>query len=133
MKDYGCGLVMADGSFCESFEGTLNLCSRCHEAFLARVEELENAQCKPLYRKANMNNWHNGNSIGTMYILDEDDLSRVGDSWMNGRLRAGDVVLCTAHSGDRFNQYVLIRPFQNGMEAILGSSFGAYVFGTKLE
>lgn len=44
MKDYGCGLVMADGSFCESFEGTLNLCSHCNEAFLKRVEKLENAQ-----------------------------------------------------------------------------------------
>jgi len=44
MKDYGCGLVMADGSFCESFEGTLNLCSHCHKAFLKRVEQLENAQ-----------------------------------------------------------------------------------------
>lgn len=80
-----------------------------------------------------MNNWRNGNSIGTMYILDEADLSRVGDCWMAGRLHAGDVVLCTTHSGDCFNDYVLIRPFYNGLEAILGATFGAYVFGTELD
>jgi hypothetical protein len=80
-----------------------------------------------------MNGWGVGNSIGKLYILDENDLSRVGDCWMKGRLHVGDVVLCTAHSGDCFNDYVLIRSFHNGLEAILGATFGAYVFGTELD
>jgi hypothetical protein len=78
-----------------------------------------------------MNNWGSGNSTGTLYILEGKDLYRVGDCWMKGRLLAGDVVLCTGHSGDCFNDYVLIRPFYNGLEAILGATFGAYVFGKE--
>lgn len=79
-----------------------------------------------------MNNWRDGNSIGTLYTLEKNDLSRIGDCWLKGRLRAGDVILCVAHSGDCFNDYVLINPFLNGLNAILGSEFGAYVLGKKL-
>ena len=80
-----------------------------------------------------MNNWNEGNSIGTMYVLEEKDLSRIGHSWMEGRLRAGDVVLCTAHSGDYFNDYILIDVYSNGINAILGASFGAYTMGTPTQ
>lgn len=77
--------------------------------------------------------WNKGNEIGKLYILSESDLSRVGDSWMRGRLRAGDVVLCIAHTGDCFNDYLLVVSIYNGLFSVKESRFGAYTLGTLLE
>lgn len=79
-----------------------------------------------------MKNWRSGNEIKKMYILNEHDLSRIGNCWMEGRLLINDIILCVDHTGDCFNNYVLIYPFMNGIKAILESKFGAYQLGTKL-
>lgn len=77
--------------------------------------------------------WMAGAEIGKLYVLeDDDDLKRVGSCWMDGRLRIGDVILCVAHSGDSFYDYVLIDVFDNGCSAILESEFGAYALGKEL-
>ena len=78
-----------------------------------------------------LRNWRDGGDIGSVYVLDEHALSRVGDCWLKDRLKVGDVVLCVALSGDCFNNYVLLRIFYNGLMIIPESKFGAYVFSGK--
>jgi hypothetical protein len=69
-----------------------------------------------------------GSKSGSVFVLSEDDLSRVGSCWMRGRLRIGDVCMCIKHSGDCFNDYILLQMYDNAIRGIPGSEFGAYVF-----
>jgi hypothetical protein len=74
--------------------------------------------------------WRGGANIGALYrVADERDLARVGNCWMSGRLRVGDLLLCLAHSGDCFYDYMLVKEYDNGLEGIPRSKFGAYVLG----
>jgi hypothetical protein len=74
-----------------------------------------------------------GHHPGLVLTLSENDLERVGNCWMRGRLRAGDVVMCMEHSGDCFWNYALLECFANGYRLIAGSKFGAYTLGTPHE
>jgi hypothetical protein len=79
-----------------------------------------------------MRDWNKGNEIGSIYLIEtQEDINRMGHSWMEGRLKIGDFILCTEHSGDCFNEYVLINLFYNGLNAVLASKFGAYSLGKK--
>lgn len=74
--------------------------------------------------------WGEGAEIGTVYRVSVADNDRVGNCWMKGRLKDGDLILCKAHSGDCFFDYVLIDDtYSNGWKAILKSEFGAYFLG----
>jgi hypothetical protein len=75
---------------------------------------------------------HQGNEPGRLYILATEDLSRVGNCWMKGRLKVGDVILCIDHGGDYFNDYLLMDVRDSFIRAIVASEFGAYMLGTKL-
>jgi hypothetical protein len=76
--------------------------------------------------------WRNETGNGTLLVLnDPNDLERIGHCWMEGRLKLGDVVLCFDHSGDCFNDYILIEVFHNGIRGIPESKFGAYTLGTE--
>lgn len=74
-------------------------------------------------------------------IITEKDLNRVGNTWMKGRLKIGDLVLKSKHSGDCFFDYYLLdyTDYSNTdyieVQAI-PRSFGAYEMGdivTKLD
>jgi hypothetical protein len=80
-----------------------------------------------------MGNWGSGAEIGALYRIRPEDFGRVGCCWMAGRLKDGDLVLCVAHSGDCFFDYILIYEYANGIEGIPGSSFGAYTLGSKVD
>lgn len=80
-----------------------------------------------------MNNWNAGNEIGKLYFVNEEDNSRVGHCWMNGRLKDGDLVLCLKHAGDYFNHYILVEVVYNALIPVLQSRFGAYRLGTLAE
>ena len=62
--------------------------------------------------------WGGSQSIGVIYILSEEDNDRFGSHWFKGRIKDGDVVLCTAHSGDCFYDYKLIHIYGNGLELL---------------
>lgn len=59
--------------------------------------------------------WGEGQQLGAVYVLSEDDNSRFGSHWFKGRVRDGDVVLCTEHSGDCFYNYKLFHVYGNGL------------------
>ena len=76
--------------------------------------------------------WGQGNQIGQCYRITEPDLSRVGHSWMEGRLRAGDLVLCCEHSGDYFYDYILVYEYDNALKGLPQSKFGSYTLSTPV-
>jgi len=64
-----------------------------------------------------MSEWRGGRTVGVVYVLDaEVDNKRFGSHWFKGRVKDGDVVLCTEHSGDCFYDYKLIQVYANGLE-----------------
>ena len=59
--------------------------------------------------------WHTGGrSVGGVYRLRKEDLSRLGCVPMAGRMKEGDIVVATRHSGNFFWDYVLVRFFEGG-------------------
>lgn len=76
--------------------------------------------------------WGGGNRIGALYYMRKHDLHRVGNSFMKGRLHEGDIVMCIAHTGDCFYDYILIEYGQNFIKGILNSRFGAYAMEDTL-
>jgi hypothetical protein len=57
-----------------------------------------------------MGNWRSGGlHVGLIVEVKEPDSGRRGLDWFNGRLRKGDLLLVTQHSGDCFWDYRLIQ------------------------
>lgn len=74
--------------------------------------------------------WNGGATVGQLYrVTTPEDLSRVGNGWMWGRLKLGDLLLCRAHAGDSFYQYQLVEVGGNFVELHKGIVFGAYWLG----
>ncbi len=82
-----------------------------------------------------MRDWGGGNDVGAVYFMENLlDLNRVGNCWIDGRLKLGDVVLCTQHTGDCFYDYVLLQTFTNGLRAIITTpGWGAYALNKKMQ
>lgn len=92
----------------------------------------------------NRNEWRTGGArIGKVYRVLPSDLGRVGNCWMRGRLREGDLVTPISHSGDCFWQWQLINgegPFTYhargavgpGFKINAGVRFGGYCMGELL-
>ena len=74
-----------------------------------------------------------GAETGAVFILSQKDIDeyRIGSSWMEGRLREGDVCMCIAHGGDCFNDYILLELTDSDIRGIPEAEFGAYVLVTK--
>jgi hypothetical protein len=76
--------------------------------------------------------WRTGDHYqGLVIRITNDDLDRVGQCWMRGRLREGDLAMAIRHCGDCFWEYQLIECASNGCKLIPQSEFGAYVLGMK--
>lgn len=86
--------------------------------------------------------WRGDHYPGLVLRVLEDDNRRVGQCWMRGRLKEGDIIMCLEHAGDCFYNYALVRPNKSKNESIVtrdgkqvyqlieGSRFGAYQLGT---
>lgn len=80
-----------------------------------------------------MSKWRKGNDkMGVYRYVDAEHKHRMGSCEVLPV--DGDLVVCTDHSGDCFDSYVIIRwgrkGFDTGFEVT--GEFGAYVFGEKL-
>lgn len=73
---------------------------------------------------------------GMLVELSEKDNARLGNVWMKGRVRNGDLAIVVEHAGDCFWTMQLVRHDSvniNGdrmYQVIEGAIFGAYVCGT---
>jgi hypothetical protein len=81
-----------------------------------------------------MLDWRNSMAVGTLvHVTTDADQSRVGDCWMKGRLKKGDVLLVLEHSGDNFYDFCLVDVYGNGIRALSQMRFGAYALGELLD
>lgn len=87
-----------------------------------------------------MDNWRTGGiDIGDMRRLTGEFESRLGHSWVRGRLKHGDILVAIAHSGDCFHDYLLLnhsRVTRAGAKQLyldpVPHSFGAYTLGEPM-
>lgn len=60
--------------------------------------------------------------VGKIWKIITPDSVNVGDCFLKGRLKAGDLFLCTQHSGDFFQEYIFIntQQFLDGHKYLVG-------------
>jgi len=108
------------------------LCKECHdETIRVHYDHYTHLYVEEGGGGVTCRRWGTGNNIGQTYRLTERDLTKVGHSWMEGRLKVDDLVVCSTHSGDCFYDYILVKEYANGLRGIPESKFGAYAFGNE--
>lgn len=82
--------------------------------------------------------WRGGANVGTVYMIENSDLSRVGCCWASNRLLPYDLLLCIRHSGDCFYDYLLIESThyygekRDRLEAMVARPICSYTLGTAI-
>ena len=82
--------------------------------------------------------WHPDGYVGYIFKIVDPDTVRMGSGFMNGRLKKGDFVLCVAHSGDNFQDYIPLEEHSIGLKRILAFRgliqyrFGSYGIGNSI-
>lgn len=73
--------------------------------------------------------------VGNMFRINNPDTVSVGNCFMEGRLKPGDLWMCKEHSGDCFQHYIYIEEYTNCYRGMPEWTFGSYGIGdsTKIE
>lgn len=85
-------------------------------------------------RQRHPNGWGVAYDRGGIYRIDDakHDNSRMGNCDYAGKLKAGDLALCTDHTGDYFHDFILVEVLQGKLRTRPGTEFSAYGgIGTK--
>jgi len=64
--------------------------------------------------------------VGIVWRINDPKTVRVGSCFLAGRLKKGDLFLCTEHSGDCFQTYVYVEEYDNCYVLHEEWSFGSY-------
>ena len=67
--------------------------------------------------------------VGNLWRIRDADSVRVGDCFLKGRLKTGDLFLCVEHSGDCFQNYVFVEEYANCLIGKPALRFGSYGIG----
>lgn len=67
--------------------------------------------------------------VGRLWRIKDPKTVSVGNCFLSGRLKPGDLFLCVEHSGDCFQTYIYIEEYTNCMIAQPQWSFGSYGIG----
>lgn len=67
--------------------------------------------------------------VGYLFRVEEPEKIRVGHCFFAGRLKKGDLLLCTEHSGDCFQTYIFIEEYGNCLVGLPKFTFGSYGMG----
>ncbi len=71
--------------------------------------------------------------VGKLWRIKDVGSVRIGNCFLAGRLKAGDLFLCVAHSGDCFQTYIYVEEFSNCLIAKPEWKFGSYGIGDSEE
>lgn len=71
--------------------------------------------------------------IGTLWRVQDPSSVRVGNCFMKGRLRADDLWLGIAHSGDCFQTYMFVEEYTNCLFGKPELTFGSYGIGDSVK
>lgn len=67
--------------------------------------------------------------VGNLWKIRTPGSVRVGNCFMAGRLKQGDLWLCIAHSGDCFQTYMFVEEYANCLIGRPDLTFGSYGIG----
>lgn len=67
--------------------------------------------------------------VGKLWRIRNPDSVRIGHCFLAGRLKEGDLFLCTRHSGDCYQTYIYVEEFDNCLISKPEWSFGSYRIG----
>ena len=67
--------------------------------------------------------------VGKLFRINNPESVRVGNCFLNGRLKQGDLFLCVGHGGDCFQDYIYIEEYSNCLIAKKEWYFGSYGIG----
>jgi len=67
--------------------------------------------------------------VGKLWRITDPKTVRIGDCFLEGRLKKGDLFLCIKHSGDCFQNYMYIKEYMNAYEPYKQWTFGSYGIG----
>jgi len=72
---------------------------------------------------------HPHGMVGNLFRIKDPNSVRVGCCFLAGRLKEGDLFLCTNHSGDCFQNYIYVNEYANCLIGEPKWSFGSYGIG----
>ena len=67
--------------------------------------------------------------VGNVWRIKDPKSVGVGDCFLDGRLKKGDLFICTGHSGDCFQDYMYIEEYANCLIGKPEWNFGSYGIG----
>jgi hypothetical protein len=67
--------------------------------------------------------------VGNLWRINDPNSVRVGDCFLNGRLKKGDLFLCIRHDGDCFQYYMYVSEASNCLTGKPIWTFGSYGIG----
>jgi len=67
--------------------------------------------------------------VGNLWRINNPETVRVGDCFLNGRLKSGDLFLCISHTGDYFQDYIYVKEYENCLVGKPEWRFGSYGIG----
>lgn len=73
--------------------------------------------------------------VGSLWRINNPASVHIGNCFLGGRLKKGDLFLCIEHSGDCFQTYIYIKEYSNCLESEPKWDFGSYGIGdaTRIE
>jgi len=74
---------------------------------------------------------HPRNLVGNLYRIRDPKTVSVGNCFLNGRLKEGDLFICTNHSGDCFQDYMYVHEYGNCLVGEPRWTFGSYGIGNS--
>jgi hypothetical protein len=75
---------------------------------------------------------HLGGLVGVLWRIKSPESVRVGDCFMDGRLKKNDLWLGIAHSGDCFQTYMYVKEYANCLIGEPNKTFGSYGIGDSV-
>lgn len=72
---------------------------------------------------------HSHGLVGNLWRIGDPKSVPVGNCFLAGRLKEGDLFLCVAHSGDCFQDYIYVEEYDNCLVGKPKWSFGSYGIG----
>lgn len=67
--------------------------------------------------------------VGRLWRINDPSTVRVGNCFLAGRLKSGDLFLCIRHNGDCFQDYIYVREYANCLVGKPEWRFGSYGIG----
>ena len=67
--------------------------------------------------------------VGSIWRIKDPKSVRIGDCFLAGRLKKGDLFLCVGHSGDCFQDYIYVEEYENCLISKPEWRLGSYGMG----